>query len=87
MGELNDILHGLEPSLGPVGGEPAPLEGGITNRNFRVRARRREYVLRLHGKDTELLGIEPRGRARWRTPPPPGWGSRPRSRRASRAAS
>lgn len=58
MGELNDILHGLEPSLGPVGGDPAPLEGGITNRNFRVRFGEGEYVVRLHGRDTELLGID-----------------------------
>jgi thiamine kinase-like enzyme len=57
VGEVNDILHGLEPSLGPVGGDPSPLEGGITNRNFRVRLGEAEYVLRLHGKDTELLGI------------------------------
>jgi thiamine kinase-like enzyme len=57
VGELNDILHGLEPSLGPVGGDPSPLEGGITNRNYRVRFGQDEYVLRLHGKDTELLGI------------------------------
>jgi len=57
VGELNDILHGLEASLGPVGGEPVPLEGGITNRNYRVRFGDGEYVLRLHGKDTDLLGI------------------------------
>ncbi len=57
MGELTDILQALEPSLGPLGGEPAPLEGGITNRNFRVRLGDEEYVVRLHGKDTELLGI------------------------------
>jgi thiamine kinase-like enzyme len=57
VGELSDILRQLEPSLGPVGGEPAPLEGGITNRNFRVRFAQDEYVVRLHGKDTDLLGI------------------------------
>lgn len=57
MGELTDILQALEPSLGPLVGEPAPLEGGITNRNFRVRLGDEEYVVRLHGKDTELLGI------------------------------
>jgi thiamine kinase-like enzyme len=55
--ELKDILHGLEPSLGPLGAAPSPLEGGITNRNYRVRLGSGEYVLRLHGKDTELLGI------------------------------
>jgi len=47
----------LEPSLGPVGGPPTPLEGGITNRNFKVSLGGVDYVLRLHGKDTELLGI------------------------------
>jgi thiamine kinase-like enzyme len=57
VGELNDILRHLERSLGPVGGEPTPLEGGITNRNFRVRFAQDEYVVRLHGKDTDLLGI------------------------------
>ena len=57
VGELNDILHGLEPSLGRLGGEPSPLEGGITNRNYRVQLGAEQYVLRLHGKDTELLGI------------------------------
>jgi thiamine kinase-like enzyme len=57
MCDLDDILRQLEPSLGPVGGEPAPLEGGITNRNFRARLGGQEYVVRLHGKDTDLLGI------------------------------
>ncbi len=57
MGELNQILQRLEPSLGPVGGEPVPLEGGITNRNYRALMGEREYVVRLHGKDTDLLGI------------------------------
>ena len=57
MGELSDILQALEPSLGHLGGEPAPLEGGITNRNFRVTLGDEEYVVRLHGKDTDLLGI------------------------------
>jgi len=57
VGELNDILQRLEPSLGPVGGEPAPLEGGITNRNYRATMGERDYVIRLHGKDTDLLGI------------------------------
>ncbi len=57
MGELNDILHELEPSLGLLDGDPVPLEGGITNRNYRVRLGEGDYVLRLHGKDTDLLGI------------------------------
>ncbi len=57
MGELDDILRRLEASLGPVGRAPAPLEGGITNRNYRAELGGREYVIRLHGKDTDLLGI------------------------------
>lgn len=50
-------LARLEPSLGRVIGGPAVLEGGITNRNYRVRFGERECVVRLPGKDTSLLGI------------------------------
>jgi thiamine kinase-like enzyme len=35
-----------------------PLGGGITNRNFKVEADGRTFVLRIGGKDTELLGID-----------------------------
>ena len=35
-----------------------PLDGGITNRNYRVRFGERDCVLRLPGRDTELLGID-----------------------------
>ena len=35
-----------------------PLGGGITNRNFKVEAGGQEFVLRIGGKDTELLGID-----------------------------
>jgi thiamine kinase-like enzyme len=35
-----------------------PLGGGITNRNFKVGADGQEFVLRIGGKDTELLGID-----------------------------
>jgi thiamine kinase-like enzyme len=38
--------------------EIAPLGGGITNRNFRVGVAGEEYVLRIGGRDTELLGID-----------------------------
>jgi thiamine kinase-like enzyme len=44
--------------LGGLDSEPQPLDGGITNRNFRVRWRGLDVVLRLPGKDTELLGID-----------------------------
>jgi thiamine kinase-like enzyme len=35
-----------------------PLGGGITNRNFKVTVGGEAFVLRIGGKDTELLGID-----------------------------
>ena len=35
-----------------------PLGGGITNHNFKVRVQDEDLVLRIGGKDTELLGID-----------------------------
>ncbi len=55
---LGDILARLEPTLGPLGDTPTPLDGGITNRNFRVTLGASEYVVRVHGRDTDLLGID-----------------------------
>ena len=40
-----------------------PLEGGITNRNFRVDVDGESFVARAPGKDTDLLGIDRRPRA------------------------
>jgi thiamine kinase-like enzyme len=57
-GELNDIRERLEAELAPLQGEPRELGGGITNRNFRVTLGGADYVVRLPGKDTELLGID-----------------------------
>jgi thiamine kinase-like enzyme len=37
-----------------------PLGGGITNHNFKVSVDGEAYVLRVGGKDTELLGIDRR---------------------------
>ena len=37
-----------------------PLGGGITNRNFKVSVGDETFVLRIGGKDTELLGIDRR---------------------------
>jgi thiamine kinase-like enzyme len=56
--QLGEILEGLATQLGPVEGEPVALDGGITNRNFRVRFGERECVVRLPGRDTALLGID-----------------------------
>ena len=35
-----------------------PLSGGITNRNYKVEVNGETYVLRIGGRDTELLGID-----------------------------
>ena len=56
--ELAVALAALEPVAGVADGEPQALDGGITNRNFRVRLGGRDVVVRLPGKDTELLGID-----------------------------
>ncbi|HVO55023.1 MAG TPA: phosphotransferase [Solirubrobacterales bacterium] len=58
MTPLAKSLERLAPLLGEPEGEPEPLDGGITNRNFRARIGGRELVIRLPGKDTELLGID-----------------------------
>jgi len=58
LDELSNILERLAPSLGEPEGEPVALEGGITNRNYRARLGGRDYVIRLPGKDTELLEID-----------------------------
>jgi len=55
---LEQILARLQPSLGPRVSEPVALSGGITNHNFHVTLSSGDYVIRLHGKDTELLGID-----------------------------
>jgi len=61
VGELHDILRALEPALGSLSGEPEALDGGITNRNYRVRLGGNDYVVRQPGKDTDLLGIDRAG--------------------------
>src|SRR5438309_526872 len=58
MADLINVIDRLSRRLGTVGGDPVPLDGGITNRNFRVRFGGRDCVLRLPGRDTELLGID-----------------------------
>jgi len=53
-----ETFERLSAILGPAEGEPVPLEGGITNRNYRMRFGGREVVVRMPGKDTGLLGID-----------------------------
>ena len=58
MQELGNIVGELERTLGRRAGAPVALAGGITNRNYRVVLGGVEYVVRVHGRDTELLGID-----------------------------
>ena len=58
LSQLAETVERLSATLGPAAGEPVPLEGGITNRNYRMRFGDREVVVRMPGKDTGLLGID-----------------------------
>ena len=55
---LESACRALAEELGTECREPVALSGGITNRNYRVRAGDEDLVLRLPGRDTELLGID-----------------------------
>jgi aminoglycoside phosphotransferase (APT) family kinase protein len=52
------VLARLEPLLGPAAAPPAPLEGGITNRNWRARLGDGEYVVRVCARGVGVLGID-----------------------------
>jgi thiamine kinase-like enzyme len=56
--ELTEVVARLAALLGPREGTVVQLEGGITNRNFRVNFGGTDYVVRLPGKRTQLLGID-----------------------------
>jgi thiamine kinase-like enzyme len=58
VASLADTLGSISARLGELEGDPVPLEGGITNRNYRVRFAGEDVVVRLPGKDTELLEID-----------------------------
>jgi thiamine kinase-like enzyme len=58
VARLEEILARLQSTLGELDGEPQALSGGITNHNFRVALGGEDYVVRLHGRDTDLLGID-----------------------------
>jgi thiamine kinase-like enzyme len=56
--QLRDALRALAAHLGVEPGVPEPLSGGITNRNYRVRAGGHDLVVRCPGDGTGLLGID-----------------------------
>jgi thiamine kinase-like enzyme len=56
--EIPLITARIAALLGEHAGEAVPLEGGITNRNYKVPFGDRDLVVRVPGKDTGLLGID-----------------------------
>jgi thiamine kinase-like enzyme len=58
MTDVAQTLARLSALLGPPDGDPVPLDGGITNRNYKVDFGGKPYVIRVPGKHTELLGID-----------------------------
>jgi thiamine kinase-like enzyme len=56
--ELTEVVSRVTALLGPRQGSVVQLEGGITNRNFRVNFGGMDYVVRLPGKRTQILGID-----------------------------
>ncbi|MDX6588016.1 MAG: hypothetical protein QOI31_2489 [Solirubrobacterales bacterium] len=56
--DLGQIVLQLTRKLGQFDGTPEPLSGGITNRNYRATFGGTNYVIRVPGKDTSLLGID-----------------------------
>jgi thiamine kinase-like enzyme len=58
MPDLTAIIARLEPELGALDEEARPLDGGITNRNYRVRMGGEDLVLRICDHGAEVLGID-----------------------------
>jgi thiamine kinase-like enzyme len=58
MAELDSTVGRLASLLGAADGDPVPLDGGITNRNYRARFGGRDYVVRLPSPDAPILSIE-----------------------------
>jgi thiamine kinase-like enzyme len=55
--ELERVLAQV-PGLGLAERLVTPMEGGMTNRNYRVRAGARDYVVRVSVRETGQLGID-----------------------------
>src|SRR5918996_4057011 len=56
--ELTEVIARLAAMFGAREGGIRALEGGITNRNILVRFGGDDYVVRLPGKNPDLLGID-----------------------------
>ena len=60
MASLADTLGPISARLGELEGEPAPLEGGITNRNYRARFAGDDVVDAAAGQGHRAAGDRPR---------------------------
>jgi thiamine kinase-like enzyme len=58
MAELASTVGRLTALLGPSDGDPQPLDGGITNRNYRAVFGGRDYVIRFPCEESDLLSID-----------------------------
>jgi hypothetical protein len=54
---VDDLLERVRDRLGPFDGDPVPLDGGITNRNYRWG----DYCVRIPAAKTDVLGIDRAG--------------------------
>src|SRR4051794_3045845 len=54
---MDAVFARVTDRLGPLPGEPVALDGGITNCNYRWG----DYVVRVPGASTEVLGIDRSG--------------------------
>jgi thiamine kinase-like enzyme len=53
-----EVIDAVQSLLGDLRAGPEPLGGGITNHNWRARFGEAEVVLRVAGRQTDLLGID-----------------------------
>jgi thiamine kinase-like enzyme len=58
MGPPRVVIEAVQAQLGPLRDGPVPLDGGITNHNFRAGFGEHDVVLRIAGHETDLLGID-----------------------------
>jgi len=58
MGQPSADILKLVPAWSGAEAVITPLEGGITNQNYRVEIGNESFVLRIGGKQTHLLGID-----------------------------
>src|SRR4051812_9630331 len=58
MGPPRAVIEAVQDQLGALTGAPTVLGGGITNHNFRACFGGIEVVVRIAGRQTELLGID-----------------------------